>query len=137
MGASSLLASGKEVVFFDTDCLLCSRFVKLLLKNDRQKLCYAGFNSNIAKALLPEDLRMQPKTVLFYGDGKLLLKSKAVFMIIKRLRFPWPLFGVFVILPHTFNDAVYDWVAGNRILWFGRSNSCFLPAPDQKSRFFE
>lgn len=137
MGANPLLATGKSIVFFDANCLLCSRFVKILLKFDKQNFYYSGFQTEVAVKLLPEGLRLEPETIIFYQNDELLFKSKAIFKIIGQLRFPWPILGVFSLLPTSFTDMVYNWLARNRLAWFGRSESCFLPAAEQKSRFFE
>ena len=137
MGANTLLATDKSIVFFDANCLLCSRFVKILLKFDRQNFYYSSFQTEIATKLLPEDLRLEPETIVFYQGKELLFKSSAIFKIIGHLSFPWTILGVFSILPTSFADMVYNWLARNRLAWFGRSESCFLPTADQKSRFFE
>lgn len=137
MGANPLLISTESIVFFDANCLLCSRFVKILLKFDKQKLHYSGFESEIARQVLPEELRDNPQTIVFYQHEALLFKSKAIFKIISNLRLPWPILGVFRILPSSFTDLIYNWVARHRLSWFGRSESCFLPTNEQKSRFFE
>ena len=137
MGANPLLIVDKSIVFFDANCLLCSRFVKILLKYDKQKFYYSGFETEVAKNILSESLRHQPQTIVFYQDEESLVKSKAVFKIIKELSFPWPILGVFSILPTSLTDHIYNWVAGHRIAWFGRSETCFIPTTEQKSRFFE
>lgn len=137
MGTDTLLNLDKPVIFFDANCLLCSRFVKILLRNDHHKLYFAGFNSLAARKLLTDDLRHNPPTVVFYSSKELLVKSEAIFAILLHLRYPWPLFTVFSILPLSFNNLIYDWVARNRLRWFGRSESCFLPKPAQKSRFLD
>ena len=137
MGAHSLLTSGKSIVFFDSNCLLCSRFIRILLKNDKRKFHYSGFESEIAREVLPQHLQHDPQTIVFYQDDELWFRSRAIFKIINNLRFPWPILGIFSILPVSLNDFVYNWVAGNRFAWFGRSQNCFIPTPEQKSRFFE
>ena len=137
MGANSLLTAGKSIVFFDDNCLLCSRFVKILLKYDKQKYYYSSFETEVAKNILPDNLRHEPQTIVFYKDGESLFKSKAVFKLIRNLRFPWPIFTVFSILPSSLTDLIYDWLARHRLAWFGRSETCFIPTPEQKSRFFD
>jgi predicted DCC family thiol-disulfide oxidoreductase YuxK len=137
MGARPLLESDKSIVFFDTHCLLCSRFINIILKNDKGSLYFSGFDSQKAAELLPSELRHEPSTVVFSKQGKLFFKSEAIFEIIKELRFPWPILQVFKILPISLNDAVYGYIAKNRFRWFGRADNCFLPTPDQKARFFD
>jgi predicted DCC family thiol-disulfide oxidoreductase YuxK len=137
MGANPILTAGKSIVFFDANCLLCNRFVKILLKFDRQKFYYSGFDSEVAKSILSDRLRHEPQTIVFYQDDDSLVKSKAVFKIIRELSFPWPILGVFGILPTSLTDMIYNWVARHRLAWFGRSETCFIPTTEQKSRFFE
>ena len=137
MGASTLLSSDKSIVFFDSYCLLCSRFVLILLKNDKSNFYYSGFESDIAKEILSEDLRYNPQTIVLYDDEKLWFKSEAVFKIIGKMRFPWSILMIFSILPSSLADKVYNWLARNRNSWFGRSEKCFIPTAEQKSRFFE
>ena len=137
MGAYSLLVTGKSIVFFDTNCLLCSRFIIILLKYDSQKFYFSGFDSEIAKEFLLPQLRHDPQTIVLWEEGQLMFKSRAVFKIINHMSFPWPILGVFKILPPSITDLLYDWLARNRLAWFGRSQTCFIPGPEQKSRFFE
>ena len=137
MGTDPLLAKGKLIVFFDTSCLLCNRFVKILLKFDKNNLYYSGFDSQIAKDILPERLRNQPQSVVFYQEGDLFLKSIAILKITSYLRQPLPILVIFRILPRALCDFIYDWVARNRVSWFGRSKTCFLPSPEQRDRFFD
>ena len=137
MGSTSLLNPDNPIIFFDSNCLLCSRFVKSLLKADKGKLYYSGFDSSIAKDLLPDSIRNNPMTVVFYNQGKLHFKSKAIFSIIRELKFPWPIFGIFNILPTSLNDSIYNLISRNRTSWFGRSEDCFLPSTEQKERFIQ
>ena len=137
MGANPILTAGKSIVFFDANCLLCSRFVNILLKFDKQKFYYSGFDSEVAKDILPDRLRHEPQTIVFYQDEESLVKSKAVLKLIRELSFPWTILGVFGILPTSLTDLIYNWVASHRLAWFGRSETCFIPTTEQKSRFFE
>ena len=82
LGADFLLAATKPIVFFDSNCLLCSRVVKILLKNDQQKLYYAGFETAIARKLLPENLHHEPQTIVLYSGGEVIIKSRAIFKFI-------------------------------------------------------
>ena len=124
-----------RVVVFDTSCLLCSRFIQVLLNNDRGLLYYTGFESLFARENLPSDLIRTPETVVFIEDGIINLKSEAVFAILRYLpaRFRW--LRIFRILPKSWLNLIYDWIARNRYGWFGLSRECFLPAAEFKSRF--
>lgn len=137
MAANPLLTKEKNIVFFDTSCLLCSRFVNILLKYDKGKLYYSGFESEAAVELLPKRLLLEPQTIVVSQQGLLLNKSKAIFHIIKQLGFPWTLLNVFRILPLKINDGLYNFVSRNRYAWFGKSDTCFLPTEEQKTKFID
>lgn len=137
MGADPLLIDSRNVVVFDDKCLLCSRFIRILLKNDKRSLFYAGFNTEFARTHLPTSLLHQPATVVFLIEGEMLFRSKAIFAILKMLRFPYNLGVIFDVFPTKCADKLYDYIARNRYGWFGRSQECFLPDEEQKSRFLD
>jgi predicted DCC family thiol-disulfide oxidoreductase YuxK len=137
MGSNSILDPDKPIIFFDSNCLLCSRFVRFLLKVERRQFYYSGFESSVALEILPSNIRTNPNTVAFYFNGNLNFKSKAVFMIIRELKYPWRVFGIFNLLPTTLNDSIYSFISRNRTSWFGRSDQCFVASTEQKDRFIE
>ena len=137
MGSRPLLDSNRPIIFFDAHCILCSRFIKVILKNDKGNLYFSGFDSQIAAELLPSEIRIEPSTVVFSKAGKLFFKSKAIFEILKELRFPWQVLQIFKIFPQPWNDKVYDFIAKNRFRWFGKADTCFLPTVEQQTRFID
>lgn len=137
MGSNSILDPNKPIIFFDTSCLLCSRFVKLLLKTDSGKFYFSGFDSSLAIDILPIKIRENPTTVVFYSKSNLYFESEAIFNITRELKYPWAVFSIFNILPTSLNDSIYNLISRNRTSWFGRSETCFLPSPEQKERFIE
>ena len=38
-------------------------------------------------------------------------------------------------IPRFVRDPLYRWLARNRYRWFGRTDQCLVPAPDQAARF--
>jgi len=137
MGANPLLKKEKNIVFFDTSCLLCSRFVNILLKYDKGKLYYSGFEGEAAAELLPKRLLLEPQSIVVSQQGLLYYRSKAIFYIIKQLGFPWTLLNLFRIFPRYINDGLYNLVSRNRYVWFGKSDTCYLPTEEQKSKFID
>jgi len=137
MGANPLLTKDKTIVFFDSYCLLCSRFVNILLKYDKGKLYYSGFGSTVAGELLPKSFRVEPQTIVLSEHGILIYKSKAIFNLIKYLGFPWTLLNVFQLLPLKIADGLYNIISRKRYGWFGKSDTCYLASEEQKNRFFD
>ncbi|HEX6913677.1 MAG TPA: DCC1-like thiol-disulfide oxidoreductase family protein, partial [Chitinophagaceae bacterium] len=62
-------------------------------------------------------------------------KSDASLQLTSILGGPWKLTGVFRIFPRVIRNAVYDFVARNRYRWFGKKESCMVPAPELRSLF--
>ncbi|MGW8314208.1 MAG: thiol-disulfide oxidoreductase DCC family protein [Bacteroidales bacterium] len=71
--------------------------------------------------------RFSEDTVLLWREGKLYSRSTAVIRIAIKLRFPWPVLGIFLLVPGFIRDPLYNLVARNRVRWFGRRHSCYLP----------
>jgi predicted DCC family thiol-disulfide oxidoreductase YuxK len=71
---------------------------------------------------------------LVEGD-KAYTESAAAFRIARKLRAPWPLLYVGMIVPRGIRDVIYRFVAARRYKWFGRSESCRVPTPEIRGRF--
>jgi predicted DCC family thiol-disulfide oxidoreductase YuxK len=41
------------------------------------------------------------------------------------------------LVPRMMRDPAYRWLARNRYRWFGRSDACWLPAPEHAARFLD
>lgn len=127
MGASSLLDQQYAIVLFDTNCLLCNKTVQVLLKADiKQRLKFAGLSSSVGREVL-ERFSIDSDSVVLYYKGKTYIKSNAFFVMARILGFPYSLFLVFKIIPVRIADIIYDWIAKNRINWFGRTDQCLIP----------
>ena len=64
-------------------------------------------------------------------------RSDAALAIASRMSFPWPMFGVFRVLPRGLRDALYRFVARNRYRWFGRAEACMVPRAELQERFLD
>ena len=124
-----------RVVVFDTSCLLCSRFVQVLLKANNGSLRFTGFESEFSMKVLSDDLRLNPQTVVLYDNGRLLVKSEAVLTILKHTNWRYRWLRILQIIPTIFLDMIYDWIARNRFAWFGQSSECFVPGDNDEAKF--
>ena len=112
------------MILYDGYCHLCCRSVKWIIRNDRQ----ARFSfMPLQDAGLPGILEQSGDTVLLLMAGKRYERSTAALMIAVRLRFPWPLLGILLIVPPFIRDALYKLVARNRKRWFGERSTCYIP----------
>ncbi len=112
----------RAVVFYDSDCLLCSNSVRFVLKLDRHNhFSFSALNSTFA---IPYKLSAETVAVLT-PNQELLSHHKAVKYIIKQLpKLKWMVF-LFYITPGFFQRFVYGVIAKNRKNWFGTTN-CML-----------
>ena len=128
------------VIVFDGVCLLCSRWVRFLLKHDhaaRYRFCAMQSASGrallLAHGLDPDS----PLSFLLVEDGRGYTDSDAiarVFLGLDRRRWRW-LSRTLSLAPRWLRDPLYRAVARHRYQLFGRSRHCFLPTPEQRERF--
>ncbi len=127
----------QPILFFDGDCGMCSRSVRLLMRSDRSgDLYYAPLQGTTAEALLPVELRRALSTAV-YRKGRnntLFLKSDAILHALIDTDSPWRLCAkVALWLPKFLRDAVYDFIARHRSQLFGKG-SCALPLGGKSTR---
>ena len=65
------------------------------------------------------------------------MRSDAALAIALTLGCPWSLLAVFRLVPRPLRDAVYDFIARNRLRILGRREACYLPTPAERARFHE
>jgi len=129
-----------SVIVFDGVCLLCSRWVRFLLKHDRaQRYHFASMQSDSGRALLlahgldPDS----PLSFLLVEDGRSYTDSEAIARVLrglKRSHWHW-LSRAMLLVPRWLRDPLYRFAARHRYRIFGQSRSCFLPTPEQRERF--
>ena len=86
----------------------------------------------------PRNFSVSPSTILAVYRNHLLSKSDAAIQIACTLGGIWKLACLLKVIPAIVRDAVYNWVARNRIRWFGPADRCELPssAPDARQTDF-
>jgi len=115
----------KYIVFYDSECILCNRTVRILINCDKErKLAFAPIGGPTFMSIAPNLTMENKNTIVFFNDGKILIRSTAVLGILKILPYPWRLLGILTVIPVFLRDAVYKFVARNRYRWFGKSQQC-------------
>ncbi len=125
-------------IIFDGKCVLCSRFVQFVLRNDqRGRLRFLAAQTPLGEALYTH-LALQTEdyeTYVLLENGSARVKSDAALRIFALLGLPWSVTCVGRLAPRFARDAFYDWVARNRLRWFGARDTCYVPTPAQRERF--
>ena len=127
-----------SVVLFDGVCNLCNAAVRFVIERDPSaRFRFAPLDSAAARALLqtaraPAAL---PDSIVLVDEEGVFTRSDAALRIARRLTFPWPVAYVFILVPRVLRDALYEWIARHRYGWFGRRDTCMVPAPELRERF--
>lgn len=115
------------ILKFDSTCILCNNAVAFLLKWDKKNIFL--FDS------LKENEYLGVDSVVLIYEGQTYFYSSAVLKVFWLLGGWWKIFMIFVVIPRSWRDSIYKWVARNRGKWFGRTDACLLPNEQNRDRF--
>ncbi|MEY2654471.1 MAG: hypothetical protein RLZZ524_1499 [Pseudomonadota bacterium] len=135
-----LIQADDRVILFDGVCKLCSAWSKFIIRHDvDRRFKLASVQSDEGRAILahfgyPTDFY---ETMLVVEGNRCFEKSRAFFVVMSRLRYPWRMFICLDMLPRVLSDWLYDRIALNRYELFGKYSYCALPTPDHEARFLK
>lgn len=133
------LPKDKKIILFDGVCNLCDSTVQFLIKRDKKDVfrfvaLQSGLGQEITKYLGIDTSKTD--SILLYEPGvAYYYKAEAAIKIAQGLGGIYSLMGVFTILPKSFSNSVYDYVAKNRYKWYGKKNECMIPTAEMKAKF--
>jgi predicted DCC family thiol-disulfide oxidoreductase YuxK len=128
------------IVVFDAQCLLCSRWVRFLLRFDRRGVFrFASIQGASGQALLArEGLRVDGlQTLLLVDGGRCWQHTGAILRVLHALGWPWRAAWLLWPVPAPVRDAAYRLIARNRYTVFGRSETCLMPPRAHAHRFLD
>lgn len=135
------LPKDKKIILFDGVCTLCNNAIDYIIKKDhKDQFVFASLQSDIGKELTKErgiDTSQVDSMILIIPGEAYYIKSSAALQIFKRLKGVVSLSQIFLSLPESFRDSVYDLIARNRYQWFGKKESCRMPTTEEKAKFIE
>ena len=131
-------AGDTAIVVFDGVCVLCSGWVRFLLRRDRaRRFRFAAMQDAAGRRLLaahgldPDD----PMSFLLLDASGARTDSDAIIAVLVHLGGPWHAARALRLLPRWLRDRLYRALARNRYRWFGRRDACCLPPDDERDRF--
>ena len=128
------------IVVFDARCLLCSGWVRFLLRRPGgDRIRFASMQGATGGRLL-RDAGLQPdalQTLLVVDQGRSWQNTAAILRVLDALGWPWKLAWIAWLVPAPLRDAAYRWVAVRRYRIFGRSEACMIPSPAAAHRFLD
>ena len=134
------MSGNPKIVLFDGVCNLCNSSVQFILARDKKnQFLFGSLQGKTGQDYLKK-FNLPPGTLnsfmLVDGDA-LYSKSTGALRMLKYIGGPWRLLYAFIIVPKFIRDAVYTLIANNRYRWFGKKETCWLPAPALKEKFLE
>ena len=121
------------IVLIDGDCALCVGLVEWLGKRipldklNPESIMFVPGESDWGQELLSEAGVTNFDSVVVLGNGELLQEGDAVLALAEVLPVRWrAVAAVGKIVPRPIRNALYRWVAKNRISWFGRKEVCAI-----------
>jgi|ERR1700722_11125420 predicted DCC family thiol-disulfide oxidoreductase YuxK len=129
------------VLVFDGVCVLCSRSVQFVLRhNSTQQFHFATTQSETGRRLMlahgfdPN----RPASVLLIENDAVFLESSAAIRVLRSFGGGWKILAALIwTVPRPLRDALYRAIAKRRYRWFGKRESCYLPTPENRSRFLD
>ena len=129
-----------NILLFDGFCNLCNGIVKFTIKRDpKVKFKFAPLQSEIGKELLKK-FNLPTKdfeTFVFIKNDKCYVKSTAGLEVLRELGGIWKLAYIFIIIPKSFRDLIYNLIAKSRYRIFGKKEYCMIPTPEIENRFLQ
>jgi predicted DCC family thiol-disulfide oxidoreductase YuxK len=135
------IPENKELVLFDGVCNLCNSSVQFIIRNDKKNIfLFAPLQGKTGQEVISNfniDTSQTDSILLYSQKNGISERSTAALKIVRRLRFPFNILTVFLIIPNFIRNWVYDLIARNRYRWFGKQDACMIPTPELKSKFLE
>lgn len=121
------------ILFFDSECLLCSKSVQWLIKRDPKGLItFAPLQGETARQHLTSAYISGLNTVVLKKETEIYIRSKAILHLCKYLKSPWSWLSYLRYIPRPIADAFYKLIAKyRRHLFKGNPNTCLIGHEDR------
>ncbi|MGL2967428.1 thiol-disulfide oxidoreductase DCC family protein [Flavobacterium sp. XGLA_31] len=129
----------KKIILFDGVCNLCNTSVQLIIKRDKKDIFrFVPLQSDLGHKITTHigisELNID-SLVLYEPAKAYYLKTEAVIRILSELHYYFKILRILLLLPKFISNWLYDYVAKNRYNWYGKKESCMIPAPDSATKF--
>jgi predicted DCC family thiol-disulfide oxidoreductase YuxK len=128
----------RNIIFIDSDCLLCNTFVLFLIRIDKKAiLSFAPLTSPFFKenTLLDHEQLQHVDSVIFLDENRqTAIYSDAVINIFMKLGGFWRIVMVLKLIPKFIRDFIYKRIASNRRL-LNTAHACPNLDSKYKERF--
>lgn len=129
--------ASQPLIVFDGVCVLCSGFVRTVVRLDRKnRFRFATAQSPFGEALFHKhELRTDSyETNLVLINGAPFIRLDSFVAVMAELGWPWRAAKALLLLPRPLRDWLYGRIAKNRYAIFGRKDSCEIPSATMRAR---
>ena len=116
----------EPIIFYDSSCRLCNFWMKTISRWDKKGVFTLLPLTDSAFSAI-EKSNPWLKTVdgiVLHENGRVFVKSEAIFRIINHLPSRYKIIKVFRVFPKSTLDKLYDRIARNRFKLFGKTQTC-------------
>ena len=133
------LPENKKIILFDGVCNLCDNAVQYVIKHDKEDVFrFVPLQSDLGKEILNYlkiDTSKMDSIILYEPGVAYFYKSDAALEVLDDLGSFLNWSSIFKIIPSSFRNPIYDYVARNRYKWYGKKDACLIPTPELKAKF--
>jgi predicted DCC family thiol-disulfide oxidoreductase YuxK len=129
-----------RLLLYDGVCGLCAKGVQFFVRHDREGvLRYAPLQGETAARLrqIHPEIPVGIDSLILVEEGRVYLRSRAVFRTLAHLPAPWRWFSWLAVFPTFLADPPYNLMAATRYRIWGRHDTCRIPTPDEAARFLD
>lgn len=138
-------SANNPVLLYDGVCGFCNKSVQMILDHDKRKeMRFAALQSDYGQQVISRHPELEKiDSVVFVEpesdaqQERVFIRSNAALRVAGYLGGAWRLLLIFRIIPRPVRDFFYDLFAKYRYKFFGKYDSCMLPAPGVRSRFLD
>ena len=127
------------IVVFDAVCVLCCAGLRWIMRHDKRAhwrflpmQSPRGVAALSAAGISPQT----PASFLVLCHGRSYVESQACLVIARDVGGIYKVLAALArVVPTRLLDMMYRWIARNRYRWFGRRQTCYVPAAAESHRF--
>lgn len=133
------LPANKKIILFDGVCNLCDSSIQFIIRQDKKdQFRFVALQSDLGMEIIKHigiDTSKIDSIILYEPGNAYYYKSEAALKIAKELGGIYSAIGWFSVLPKSWTNVIYDYIAKNRYKWYGKKDACMIPTPELKAKF--
>ncbi len=126
------------ILLFDGHCNLCNGWVQFIVNRDSNgTIRFASLQSPAGRRLLEENKIDENyiESLVFFEEERFSVSSNAALRTLSYLDGWQKHLIILSVVPRSFRDLAYRFIAKNRYKWFGRRGQCMVPTAELSKRF--